>query len=147
VQIFVERSEQNVVHSVDGTPPLAAIWDAVNQVRTIGPAPVIDALSSVRIMEPSADLLGSPVGDLKTPYLDAFDLFFLPILDGILRHEADGIASAVIAALVLEPEGIQATGRLRLVPVSEVIHGAFRSSAPYKYLGRNVSMHPVQSRG
>jgi MoxR-like ATPase len=116
---YVEKVFKETVGSIAGTPPIAAIWDAVNLVRTIGPAPVIDALNSIRIMNPAADLLGPPVGDLKTTYLDAFDLFFLPILDGILRHEAEGIVTAVIAALALDPESVEASGlRRRLVSVA-----------------------------
>ena len=115
VQTYVEREFETVAGGGQGTPPLAAIWEAVNQVRTIGPAPIVDALKSIRVMDPSADLLGEPIGDLKTAYLDAFDLFFLPILDGILRHEADGIANAVIAALALESTSVEAIGLRRRV--------------------------------
>jgi 5-methylcytosine-specific restriction enzyme B len=115
VRTFVEKIVKDEVGPVGGTPPIAAIWDAVNLVRTIGPAPVIDALKSIRIIEPTADLLGAPVGDLKIAYLDAFDLFFLPILDGILRHEAEGIVTAVIAALGLDADSVEATGLGRRV--------------------------------
>jgi 5-methylcytosine-specific restriction protein B len=113
VRSYVEKVLKDEAAPSAGTPPLAAIWDAVNLVRTIGPAPVIDAIKAIRIMEPEADLLGPPVGDLKTAYLDAFDLFFLPILDGILRHEAEGIINAVIGALALPPESIEAIGLSR----------------------------------
>jgi MoxR-like ATPase len=115
VQSYVEKILKDAAGAIGGTPPIAAIWEAVNLVRTIGPAPVIDALNSIRVMDPIADLLGPPIGDLKTAYLDAFDLFFLPILDGILRHEAEGIVTAVGAALALEPESIEATGLRRRV--------------------------------
>ncbi len=113
VRSYVEKVLKEEAAPSAGTPPLAAIWDAVNLVRTIGPAPVIYAIKAIRIMEPEADLLGPPVGDLKTAYLDAFDLFFLPILDGILRHEAEGIINAVIGALALPPESIEAIGLSR----------------------------------
>lgn len=115
VRSFVEKVLKEEAAPAGGTPPIAAIWNAVNLVRTIGPAPVIDALKAIRTMEPEADLLGLPAGDLKTAYLDAFDLFFLPILDGILHHEAEGIVNAVIAALTLEPESVEATGLSRRV--------------------------------
>jgi hypothetical protein len=119
VRTFVEKILKDEFGPSGGTPPIAAIWDAVNLVRTIGPAPVIDALKSIRIMEPTADLLGEPVGDLKIAYLDAFDLFFLPILDGILRHEAEEIFTAVIAALGLAPDSIEATGlRRRIISIA-----------------------------
>jgi MoxR-like ATPase len=113
VRSYVEKVLKGEAAPMAGTPPIAAIWDAVNLVRTVGPAPVIDAIKAIQIMEPEADLLGPPAGDLKTAYLDAFDLFFLPILDGILRHEAEGIINAVIAALALPPESAEATGLSR----------------------------------
>lgn len=115
VRGFVEKFLKEEAPESAGTPPIAAIWDAVNIVRTIGPAPIIDAIKAIRVMEPHADLLGSPIGDLKIAYLDAFDLFFLPILDGILRHEAEGIISAVIAALALEPGSTEAAGLSRRI--------------------------------
>ena len=110
VRSYVEKVLQEEAPPTAGSPPIAAIWDAVNLVRTVGPAPVIDAIKAIRIMEPAADLLGEPAGDLKTAYLDAFDLFFLPMLDGILPHQADGIRDAVIAALGLAPDSVEATG-------------------------------------
>jgi MoxR-like ATPase len=119
VQTYVEKFMGNDVPNIGGTPPLAAIWTAVNGVRAIGPAPIIDALKSIRVMVPTADLLGEPVGDLKTTYLDAFDLFFLPMLDGILRHEAEEIAAAVTSALGLQAESVEVTGlRRRILSVA-----------------------------
>jgi 5-methylcytosine-specific restriction protein B len=113
VQTYVEKAIDSIPHTVAGTPPLAAIWNAVNLVRTIGPAPIVDALKAMRMMDSTADLLGPSVGDLKTAYLDVFDLFFLPILDGILRHEAEEITAAVLAALELDAQSIEATDLAR----------------------------------
>jgi MoxR-like ATPase len=113
VRSYVEKVLKEEAAPTTSTPPIAAIWDAVNLVRTVGPAPVIDAIKAIRIMDPEADLLGPTAGDLKTAYLDAFDLFFLPILDGILRHEAEGIINAVIAALALPPDSVEAIGLSR----------------------------------
>ena len=119
---FVEAFVEEMFGPVAGTPgmpPLAAVWDAVNAVRTVGPAPVIDAIKAVRIAEPEADLLAPATESLRTSYLDAFDLFFLPMLDGILRHEAEGIASAVIGAITLEADGAEALGlKRRLLSVA-----------------------------
>ncbi len=118
VEAFVEEMSGPVA-GTSGMPPLAAVWDAVNAVRTIGPAPVIDAIKAVRIAKPEADLLAPATESLKTSYLDAFDLFFLPMLDGILRHEAEGIASAVIGAIALEADGAEALGlKRRLLSVA-----------------------------
>ena len=115
IEAFVEKMPGSVPGSSATLPPLAAVWDAINEVRTIGPAPIIDALKAIRVIDPDADLLQPPAETLKTAYLDAFDLFFLPILDGILRHEADEIASAVIGAFGLDPDGAEASGLKRRI--------------------------------
>jgi len=85
-------------------PPLAQIWDAINDVRMIGPAPIIDALKALEHLAPGSDLMAQPEGDLRVAYLDVFDLFMLPLLDGILRHEAEQIAAKIVSALGLESE-------------------------------------------
>lgn len=113
VRSYIEKVLKEEAASSGTTPTIASIWNAVNLVRTVGPAPVIDAIQAIRIMEPGADLLGPPAGDLKTAYLDAFDLFFLPILDGILRHEAEGIINAVTTALALPADSVEAIGLSR----------------------------------
>jgi energy-coupling factor transporter ATP-binding protein EcfA2 len=115
IETYVEKAMGGESRIGDGIPPLAAIWNAVNSVRTIGPAPIVDALKSLRVMEPTADLIGPAVGDLKTAYLDVFDLYFLPILDGILRHEAEGIATAVVSSLTLGADSTEAVGLSRRI--------------------------------
>ena len=119
VQTFLEKIMGREARAADGTPPLAAIWNAINAVRTIGPAPIIDALKSLEMLSPGADLSGMPEGELRVAYLDAFDLFMLPLLDGILRHEAEQIAAGVIAALGLPENGAEAEGlKRRLLSVA-----------------------------
>lgn len=112
VRSFVERFMEREPGTATGTPPLAAIWSAVNAVRPIGPAPIIEALRAVDYFSPGADLFGQPAGELQAAYLDAFDLFLLPLLDGIMRHEAEQIAAGVIAAIGLEENAAEA-GRLK----------------------------------
>lgn len=112
IQDYLEKIKKREPRVVDGTPPLAAIWDAVNSVRVLGAAPIIDAINVIESLAPEADLLGPPQGAALIAYLDAFDLYVLPLLDGILRHEAEEIASRVIAALGLSEEASE-TARLR----------------------------------
>lgn len=103
-----------------GASPLAAIWNAVNAVRLLGGAPVIDAIHAMERLAPGTDLLAAPEGEAQLAYLDVFDLYFLPLLDGILRHEADNIAAGVIAALGLAedaPEAARLKRRLQSVAV------------------------------
>lgn len=107
INSYLESAMGREVINRDGTPPLAQIWDAVNNVRTIGPAPIIDALKALEQLAPGADLVGAPEGELRVAYLDVFDLFMLPLLDGILRHEAEEIADRVVAALGLDDEATE----------------------------------------
>lgn len=115
VQTYTERVLGREPRTIDHTPPLAAIWDAVNAVRTVGPAPVIDAIRGIEVSVPGSDLLEVPSGDLLTAYIDAFDLFFLPLLDGILSFEAERIADATCEALALGATSQEATQLKRRV--------------------------------
>lgn len=120
VQDYLEKVLEKEPRVVQGTPPLAAIWSAINAVRVIGPAPIIDAINALEKLLPGSDLLLHASGELQIAYLDAFDLFMLPMLDGILRHEAESIAAGVVAALGLQAEGEEAVrlkGRLLGVAV------------------------------
>lgn len=119
VQEFIERQMERDARTIDGAVPLSLIWDAVNIVRRIGPAPIIDAIKAIDQLVPGADFLTAPKGALVTAYLDAFDLFVLPMLDGVLAHEAEQIALAVIEAIDLPVEAPEAMAlRRRLQSVS-----------------------------
>jgi MoxR-like ATPase len=109
VQQYTEKVLNRQARIVADAPPLAKIWDAINAVRTIGPAPIIDAINALEQLSPGADLLGSPEGDLRTAYLDVFDLFMLPLLDGVLGYQAEAIAGGVMAALGLSDDSAEAS--------------------------------------
>jgi MoxR-like ATPase len=109
IQDYLEKNLRRPVAAVDHVPPLAAIWSAVNAVRVVGGAPIIDAIKAIDMLSPGADLLAMPEGDLRLAYMDAFELFILPLLDGILRHEAESIASGVSTALGLSEDASEAT--------------------------------------
>ena len=99
-----------------GEMALTRIWRAVNGVRVIGPAPVLDMLKTIREIEKGADFLRVPVGDEATAYLDAFYMYLLPMLDGILHRGALDIAAGVIVALGLSEDGEEGSAlRHRLV--------------------------------
>lgn len=108
IQDYLEKAKGQDARTVDIVPPLAAIWDAINGVRIIGPAPIIDAINAIENLAPNTDFLAVPTGEAQIAYLDAFDLFFLPLLDGILRHEAEAIAVGVVAALGLADDASEA---------------------------------------
>lgn len=119
VQTFLEKMMDRQSATTDGTPPMAAIWDAVNEIRPVGPAPIIDALKALDILSPGADLAGPPEGDLRAAYLDVFDLFLLPLLDGILRHEAEKLAGTTAQAIDFAEGSPEAEGlKRRLLSVA-----------------------------
>jgi len=115
IQNYMEQVKGRQPETINGVPPLAAIWDAINQIRTIGPAPIIDAINAIEIVMPGSDLFNIPNGELRVAYTDAFDLFMLPLLDGILRHEAEQIASQVSAALGVSEDGSELEGLKRRI--------------------------------
>jgi MoxR-like ATPase len=105
------RSEFN-----GATPPLVAIWQAVNAIRTIGPAPIIDVVNTAAATEPELDFLLPATPAARQACVDGLYLYLLPMLDGIRSQEAQQIAEACIAALGLAPESaaaIEVIERLR----------------------------------
>ena len=84
---------------------LTRIWRAVNAVRVIGPAPIIDMLKTIREIDGGADFLRMPTPDEATAYLDGFYMYLLPMLDGILHANAIVIAASVADALGLIEDG------------------------------------------
>jgi MoxR-like ATPase len=120
LQDYLEKVKGHEAQTIEGTPPLAAMWSAVNVVRIVGAAPMIDAINAIEQLAPNTDLLAVPQGEAQIAYLDAFDLFFLPLLDGILPHEAESIAAGIITALGLSEDAEEAARlkrRLRNVAV------------------------------
>ena len=88
-----------------GVMALTRIWRAVNTVRVMGPAPILDMLKTIRQIESETDFLRVPTGDEATAYLDGFYMYVLPMLDGILHKDARDIAAAVREALGLPEDG------------------------------------------
>lgn len=84
-----------------GEMALTRIWSAVNKVRVIGPAPVLDMLKTIREIESETNFLRGPTQDEATAYLDGFYMYLLPMLDGIHQADATVIADSVAGALGL----------------------------------------------
>lgn len=98
--------------------PIAIFWEAVNRVRPIGPAPIIDAVASIRIAVPDAVFFGDASGAMREAALDAIDMVVFPMLDGILAQDAVGIAEAMTTAFKLEePQANRIASRLRSLSV------------------------------
>ena len=80
-----------------GTPcPLGQFWAAINKVRVLGPAPVIDAIKAVQTMIETPDFFALPDASMKEALLDAVDMVLLPMLDGIVVQDAEFLTSKAI---------------------------------------------------
>ena len=100
--------------------PITQTWRAINEVRVIGPAPIIDLISYVRAMDTTVSFLEIPGKSQAALYLDGFYLFLLPMLDGILRSEASTIADRICQALGLsadDPDALMLKQRLANVAI------------------------------
>jgi len=76
-------------------------------------------MKALKQLAPGEDLIGPASGDTRLAYVDAFDLFILPLLDGILRHQAEDLANQVASAIGLETTGLEvASLRRRLINVA-----------------------------
>ncbi|MFP3647059.1 AAA family ATPase [Paraburkholderia sp. SIMBA_054] len=84
--------------------PLSAIWLAVNAVRPVGPAPILDMIRAMRAMDSTLNFREAPTEVQAGIYLDSFDMFLLPMLDGIFQDSAQLLATAVADALGISAE-------------------------------------------
>jgi MoxR-like ATPase len=106
------------VPAADDPCPLAQLWAAINAVRVIGPAPIIDSIRAIRILDPQAAFFGPADDAMRSAALDAFDMVLLPMLDGIVRPDAESIADAAVAAFGLVGEqAAQVRARLEAVAI------------------------------
>ncbi len=90
-----------VVPDEGARSPLAEFWSAINKVRPLGPAPIIDAIKAVQAMEDGAEFFAEPSSTMRDALRDAVDRVFLPMLDGIVVHDAEILANAAIEAFGL----------------------------------------------
>lgn len=100
---YLRREGLLKVEPLDGaTVPLAGVWRAVNAVRVVGPAPFLDIIKTAIAIDPALDFLAAPSAEAVPIYLDGFFMYLLPMLDGILRHDAEKVADGAAAALGLD---------------------------------------------
>lgn len=91
--------------AADAPCPLGEFWAAINKVRVLGPAPIIDAIKAVQAMEDEPDFFAVPSPSMREALLDAVDMVLLPMLDGIVVQDADLLVAAAIDAFDLDDEG------------------------------------------
>lgn len=82
--------------------PVAAMWRAVNEVREIGGAPIIDFLKTLRALDHFVDPFALPAGAAADAFLSAFRMCILPLMDGLSPREASDLASDVATAWDLD---------------------------------------------
>ena len=82
--------------------PLAQIWKVVNSIRPIGPAPILDLIKTIRAVNPKHDFF-KPIETASEAfvYLDGFNLFIMPMLDGVLREQSEQVSDAMVEILQL----------------------------------------------
>lgn len=104
--------------AADAPCPLADLWRAINAVRVIGPAPIIDAIRAIRILDPGASFFAPASDGMRLAALDALDMVLLPMLDGIVHQDAMNIADATVTAFGLVGEQAdQVKARLESVAI------------------------------
>jgi 5-methylcytosine-specific restriction protein B len=104
VRTFISRQRESSSSAVEDVP-LGSLWAAINEVRPIGPAPIIDIIKLIESQKPGFDFL-APVTDpaLAELYLDGFGVFIMPMLDGILRDQGERIVESLSRILMLSDE-------------------------------------------
>lgn len=102
-----------------GVPcPLGEFWAAINGVRPIGSAPILDAVAAIRVMVANPNFFEAPVPEMRTALLDAIDMVLLPMLDGIIVRDAEALAEVAIKSFALEgDEQVRIKERMKSVAV------------------------------
>lgn len=119
IRAFLAHLDPAFTTPAADTPcPLADLWRAINVVRVIGPAPIIDAIKAIRVLDPTVAFFGPANDAMRSAALDALDMVLLPMLDGIVHQDAMNIADAAIEAFALsDAQAAQAKARLEAVAI------------------------------
>lgn len=118
IRTFLARLDHAAIApAANASCPLATVWEAINKVRVIGPAPIIDAILAMRAIDPAVEFFGPASDAARSGALDALDMVMLPMLDGIVHQDAMSIADAAITAFAFD-DAQQAQIRARLEAVA-----------------------------
>ena len=107
----------------DSPPPIVRIWAAINQIRPVGPAPIIDVMETTRNLSFSSDP-GEDRMVWRVAAVHSMMLYVIPQMEGIREDEAVGFSEAVEEALQTdEPREafVQAIADLRVQIVSSSV--------------------------
>jgi MoxR-like ATPase len=101
IEEFLARylSREGIQQIDGGATPLGSVWRAVNAVRPVGPAPILDMIRAMHAMDAELDFSAAPTEAQAEMYLDGFDMFLLPMLDGIFLDSAQSLVGTVASAL------------------------------------------------
>ncbi len=103
IEAFLRREDPTWAGPAAGAScPIGVFWAAVNAVRAIGPAPVIDAIRAVQAIQEDAEFFDAPSVTMKEALLDALDMMLLPLLDGIVLQDAEFLADRAIEVFGLD---------------------------------------------
>ena len=106
IAAYLRKADPTWPEPAQGAPcPLGTFWAAINRVRVLGPAPIIDAIRAVQAIDDAADFFAVPSPAMREALLDAVDMVLLPMLDGIVVQDADFLAEAAIEAFSLDGDG------------------------------------------
>ena len=78
--------------------PIVGMWSAINKVRPLGPAPIIDVMETTRRLSSSFDQ-GEDGMDWRTAAVHSMMLYVIPQMEGIREDEALDLIQAVEEAL------------------------------------------------
>jgi MoxR-like ATPase len=86
--------------------PISKIWLAVNKVRPVGAAPIIDIIKLCLATDPSFDFYNTSNDMQRLAYVNGFYAFLLPLMDGILKSEGDQMADGILDALTITSSSV-----------------------------------------
>lgn len=103
IEKYLRKDDPTWGGPAPGAPcPLGQFWAAINTVRVLGPAPVIDSIKAVQSMIEMPDFFAAPDAAMKDALLDAVDMVLLPMLDGIIVQDAEFLTGKAIEVFDLD---------------------------------------------
>lgn len=90
----------------DDTCPIADVWESVNEVRKLGPAPFIDTIEYCVTRDEEFDFFAIPSDEARGYLIDGINAFVVPLLDGIIEDELRDLAQSISESLLGNDEAI-----------------------------------------
>ena len=117
-KLFPIEQQDNNNSETSALQALADFWSKVNEVREIGPSPIIDIVEVMKSMSTSINLYADIDAIENEHILDALDVALIPMLDGISSEDADTLADRAIEILkIKEAKRQRIKGRMNSVAI------------------------------